>query len=104
MLRYIIRRLLWVVVLLFVVSLLTFVIFYVLPSADPAALRAGRQPTPQLVAQIRHNLGLDEPVYDAVLATTSRASSSTSTSATRYQNNVVGARRRSSTACRRRSR
>src|SRR3954453_1228127 len=63
MLRYIIRRLLWMVVLLFVVSALTFIIFYLLPSADPAALRAGRQPNPELVEQIRHNLGLDNPWY-----------------------------------------
>jgi peptide/nickel transport system permease protein len=60
---YIIRRLLWMIVLLFVVSALTFVIFYLLPSADPAQLRAGRQPNPQLVEQIRHNLGLDQPWY-----------------------------------------
>ncbi len=64
MLSYIIRRLLWVVLLLFVVSALTFVIFYLLPSADPAQLRAGRQPNPQLVEQIRHNLGLDKPWYE----------------------------------------
>jgi peptide/nickel transport system permease protein len=63
MLAYIIRRLLWVLLLLFVVSALTFVIFYLLPSADPAQLRAGRQPDPQLVEQIRHNLGLDKPWY-----------------------------------------
>jgi peptide/nickel transport system permease protein len=63
MARFIVRRLLWVVVLLFVVSLLTFVIFYLFPSADPAALRAGRQPNPELVEQIRHNLGLDRPWY-----------------------------------------
>jgi peptide/nickel transport system permease protein len=61
--RYIIRRLLWVVVLLFVVSAVTFIIFYALPSADPAALRAGRSPSPQLIASIRHNLGLDRPIY-----------------------------------------
>jgi peptide/nickel transport system permease protein len=63
MTRYIIRRLLWVVVLLLLVSLLTFVIFYLLPSADPAVLRAGHQPNPALVAQIRHNLGLDKAWY-----------------------------------------
>jgi peptide/nickel transport system permease protein len=63
MLAYIIRRLLWVLLLLFVVSALTFVIFFLLPSADPAQLRAGRQPDPQLVEQIRHNLGLDKPWY-----------------------------------------
>src|SRR3954453_4640631 len=60
MLTYIIRRLLWVVVLLFVTSALTFVIFFALPSADPAQLRAGRQPNPELVEAIRHKLGLDK--------------------------------------------
>jgi peptide/nickel transport system permease protein len=60
---YIIRRLLWVVVLLFLVSLLTFVIFYLLPTSDPALLRAGHQPNPALVAQIRKALGLDKPWY-----------------------------------------
>jgi peptide/nickel transport system permease protein len=63
MVRYIIRRILWVIVLLFVVSAVTFMIFYLLPSADPAVLRAGRSPNPQLIAQIRHQLGLDQPVY-----------------------------------------
>jgi peptide/nickel transport system permease protein len=61
--RYVIRRLLWVVVLLFLVSLLTFVIFYLFPSADPAALRAGRQPSPELISAIRHRFGLDKPWY-----------------------------------------
>jgi peptide/nickel transport system permease protein len=63
MLRFIVRRLLWVIVLLFVVSFITFLIFYIFPSADPARLRAGRQPNPELVEQIRHNLGLDNPWY-----------------------------------------
>ncbi len=61
MVQYIIRRLLWVVVLLFLVSFLTFVIFNTLPSADPATLRAGRQPNPGLVKEIRENLGLNDP-------------------------------------------
>lgn len=60
---YIIRRLLWVIVLLFLVSAITFVIFFALPSADPAQLRAGRQPNPALVEAIRHRLGLDKPIY-----------------------------------------
>src|SRR3954467_5729650 len=63
MARFVIRRLLWAIVLLFVVSLITFIIFYLFPSADPAVLRAGRQPNPELVKQIRHNLGLDNPWY-----------------------------------------
>jgi peptide/nickel transport system permease protein len=60
---YIVRRVLWAIVLLLVVSFLTFVIFTVFPSADPAALRAGRNATPALIEQIRHNLGLDKPFY-----------------------------------------
>jgi peptide/nickel transport system permease protein len=59
----VVRRILWGAVLLVVVSGLTFLIFTTFPSADPAALRAGRQATPELIAQIRHTLGLDQPVY-----------------------------------------
>jgi peptide/nickel transport system permease protein len=62
MTTYIIRRLLWVIVLLFLVSAITFVIFFALPSADPAQLRAGRQPNPALVEAIRHQLKLDKPL------------------------------------------
>jgi peptide/nickel transport system permease protein len=64
MLWYVVRRILWGIVLLFVVSGLTSLIFYAFPAADPAALRAGRQATPQLIEQIRHSLGLDKPVYE----------------------------------------
>ncbi|MEA2323366.1 MAG: peptide/nickel transport system permease protein [Solirubrobacteraceae bacterium] len=59
---YIGRRLVGAFVLLLVVSALTFLFFNVLPSTDPAALRAGRQPTPELIAQIREDLGLDRPI------------------------------------------
>jgi peptide/nickel transport system permease protein len=62
--RFIIRRLLWVIVLLIVVSFVTFMIFYLFPSADPATLRAGRQPNPELVEQIRKSLGLSDPWYE----------------------------------------
>jgi peptide/nickel transport system permease protein len=63
MITFIIRRLLWMVVLLLVISFLTFVIFYTLPAADPAVLRAGRQPSPELLASIRETLGLNDPWY-----------------------------------------
>jgi peptide/nickel transport system permease protein len=61
MAAYIVRRLLWVIFLLFVVTLITFIVFTVLPAADPAVLRAGRQPTPELVASIREQFGLSDP-------------------------------------------
>jgi peptide/nickel transport system permease protein len=60
MIRYIIRRLLWGVVLLILVLALLFVMFRVLPTADPAKLRAGRLQSPKIIAEIRHNLGLDK--------------------------------------------
>src|ERR1700712_5330446 len=60
MAAYTARRLIWVVFLLFMAALITFVIFSVLPSGDPAVLRAGRQPSPELVASIRHQFGLDK--------------------------------------------
>jgi len=59
MTRYIVRRSLWVIVLLFAVSFLTFVVFYLFPSADPALLRAGRSPSTERVEAIRQQLGLD---------------------------------------------
>jgi peptide/nickel transport system permease protein len=58
--RYIIRRLLWGLVLLVAVSALTFVIFYVLPSGDPAQLRAGPRAGPDTIAAVREQLGLDK--------------------------------------------
>ena len=51
------------VLLLCLVSLVTFVIFYLFPSADPAVLRAGHQPSPELIATIRKKFGLDQPFY-----------------------------------------
>ena len=62
MAAYIVRRLIWVIFLLFVVTLVTFVVFTVLPAADPAVLRAGRQPSPELVESIRQQFGLDDPM------------------------------------------
>ena len=62
MTRYIIRRLLWGVLLLIIVSALTFVLFRILPTADPAKLRAGRLQSPKIIAEIRHDLGLDKPL------------------------------------------
>ena len=61
MAAYIVRRLVWVIFLLFVVTLITFIVFTVLPAADPAVLRAGRQPSPELVASIREQFGLSDP-------------------------------------------
>src|SRR6266496_4909617 len=63
MLAYIVRRLLWSLLLLFVISFLVFLIFFVLPSADPALARAGRNPDPDLVKELNKTYGLDKPFY-----------------------------------------
>ncbi len=63
MTTYILRRVLWGLVLLVLVSALTFVFFTIFPAADPAVLRAGRNAGPQTIAYIRHELGLDRPIY-----------------------------------------
>ena len=61
MTRFVVRRLLWAGALLLGVHLVTFMLFTVLPSADPASLRAGRSGDPQVLAAIRAELGLDKP-------------------------------------------
>ena len=60
---YITRRLLWTLLLLWVVSGITFIVFTVLPSADPALLRAGRRAEPEILQGIRETFGLDRPLY-----------------------------------------
>jgi peptide/nickel transport system permease protein len=60
--KYIVRRLLWAIVVVLCVSAITFFITYVIP-ADPAKEIAGPHATPMVLAQIRHDLGLDKPVY-----------------------------------------
>jgi peptide/nickel transport system permease protein len=62
MARYIARRVIGMVFLLILVAAVTFFIFNVFPSTDPAALRAGRQPTPEIIEAIRRDLGLDRPL------------------------------------------
>ena len=52
--RYIVRRLIWVVFVLLVITFISYMIFFVMPSKDPAIIFAGRQPTPELVAEVRH--------------------------------------------------
>jgi peptide/nickel transport system permease protein len=61
--RYIVRRLLWVVVVVLIITAFTFVIFFVMPPTDPAVQFAGRNPTPELIAEVRRQFGLDKPVW-----------------------------------------
>ena len=55
------RRLLASLLILLGIAAITFVLLYLLP-ADPAVQLAGRSATAQTVANIRHELGLDQPL------------------------------------------
>src|SRR5829696_7403908 len=62
MIRYIAQRLLHAIPVLFGVSLITFLLTYLLP-ADPARMYAGPNASIETVNSIRHQLGLDRPFY-----------------------------------------
>jgi peptide/nickel transport system permease protein len=62
MAAYLVRRLFWAVFLFIAATLLTYIIFFVIP-ADPAALACGHACTKPDVDRVRHFLHLDEPVY-----------------------------------------
>ena len=62
MIRYIIRRLIWAVGLFLAVTLIGFVLFYLIP-ADPAKFACGRACTQVMVDRVAHYLGTDRPVY-----------------------------------------
>src|SRR5258708_11857172 len=61
MLGVLLRRLLGALPVLAIVSLLTFGLIHMIPG-DPAAAIAGMSATPEQIANIRRDLGLDQPV------------------------------------------
>jgi peptide/nickel transport system permease protein len=63
MVRFILKRVVSVVAVLFAISILTFLIFQAIPNGDPALRLAGRLATPQQVADVRHQWGFDQPIY-----------------------------------------
>jgi len=63
MLRFIVRRLLLLVPILLGLSILIFLWIRALPGG-PAQSLLGERATPQAVQQIRHQLGLDKPIYE----------------------------------------
>ena len=63
MLRYMIRRVMFLILVLIVVSFVTFLIFVKLPASDPAHRAIGRTATPDTIRAIRKALSLDKPWY-----------------------------------------
>ena len=62
MLAYVIRRLFWACVLFLAVTVVTYVIFFMIP-VDPARQVAGKSAGPADIARAKHYLGLDKPVW-----------------------------------------
>jgi peptide/nickel transport system permease protein len=69
MARFVVRRLLQMVLVMFAVSVLTFLIFNVIPNCDPAVRMAGRQPTETQIEAIRKEWGFDENIVVQYLTT-----------------------------------
>lgn len=65
--RYVIRRLLWVAFVLLLIVVITFLIFFVMPPTDPAVIFAGKQPTPELIAEVKRQFGLDRALPVQIL-------------------------------------
>ncbi|MGH9070045.1 MAG: ABC transporter permease [Acidimicrobiales bacterium] len=61
MARFLLKRFLFGVLVMWVVATVVFVLYFVAPH-DPARLIAGRQATGQTIALVRHRLGLDRSV------------------------------------------
>jgi len=60
---YLLRRLLWVPLILFVVSFVTFALARFGPG-DPVSVAAGQFRDPEVLDRIRHARGLDKPFYE----------------------------------------
>src|SRR4051794_21347861 len=56
---FVVRRLFGLMVVLFAITVLTFLIFFATPGVDPTRSLAGRNPTPATIAAVRHQFGLD---------------------------------------------
>jgi peptide/nickel transport system permease protein len=67
--RFAIRRLISAAVVLFAVSILTFLIFEIIPNGNPALRLAGRTATPADIAAVDKAYGFNKPIYDQYLKT-----------------------------------
>jgi peptide/nickel transport system permease protein len=59
---FVIRRLLQLVLVMFVITVVVFMIFFHTPGIDPVRQIAGRNPSAAAVHEIRHQFGLDRPL------------------------------------------
>ena len=69
MARFIVRRLVQMVFVMFAVSVLTFLIFNVIPNSDPAVRMAGRQAQQSTIEAIREEWGFNESLPQQYITT-----------------------------------
>ncbi len=62
MARFVARRVIAMIAVLFAISVITFLIFNVIPNGDPAVRLAGKSPTEETLAAIRRTWGFDKPL------------------------------------------
>jgi peptide/nickel transport system permease protein len=62
MLRFLVRRIIGAIAVLFAISVLVFLIFNVVPATNPAQRIAGKNATPTLIKQVEKQWGLDKPL------------------------------------------
>ncbi len=63
MARFVVRRTIAAIGVLFVISVLTFLIFQVIPNGDPAARIGGQHANATTIAEIRRVWGFNKPIY-----------------------------------------
>ena len=63
LLLFSLKRLASAIVVLFAVSILTFLIFFAIPNGNPALRLAGRTATPATIAHVTKEYGFDKPIY-----------------------------------------
>jgi peptide/nickel transport system permease protein len=61
-LAFIVRRVAGLVLVLFTITVIVFLLFFATPGIDPSARLAGRNPSPDTVAAVKHEFGLDRPL------------------------------------------
>jgi peptide/nickel transport system permease protein len=69
MTRFVLRRFFSMTVVLFAISVMTFLIFQAIPNGDPAVRMAGRTSTPETVEAIRRTWGFGDPLWQQYLTT-----------------------------------
>ncbi|MEV6555712.1 ABC transporter permease [Nocardia sp. NPDC051756] len=67
MLAFLTRRILGGILILLIICAITFVMFYVAPGNNVARLACGKSCSPELIAAVAHQLGVDQPVWKQFL-------------------------------------